>query len=298
MHGASNISFVVDGNRSGFIAPALSVLFCFMLTFFTGCREARFESAWRDREIIVDALYNDWTGPLTYLDAPSMFIGFRNDDENIYILVKTVDIRSQTKVMRLGMTVRIEPPDHPKRTWSVHFPVGLEDHGIPLRGNEGPGRIKPEETASIHEMLGRMALLGPGDGERIETSPLQPSGVDYGIRAAIRDTSEVIVYELKFPMKGDEQRPYAAWTEPGGKLRLRFETGDIREWEDRKDPLQYDPNRDTTTGKLRDRGRDRERIRENERRLPPMMNPLAEPIQFQVQVSLAKNPGSPPNQRK
>ncbi|MHB9030295.1 MAG: hypothetical protein ACYC9O_16135 [Candidatus Latescibacterota bacterium] len=269
-----------------------------MLTLFAGCRDARFQSVWRDGEISVDALYHDWTGALTYLDEPSMFIGFRNDEENVYILVKTVDSRSQMKVMRLGLTVHIEPADHPEKTWGVRFPVGLKNHGIPLHGAAGPGNPTPEERASMHEMLGRLELLGPEAGRRVETAPQQPVGTDYGIRAAIRDTSEVIVYELKFPLRGSEQQPYAAWTGPGGKIRLRFETGDIRVWEDEKDPLQYDPNRDTSTGKLRDRGRDREQDREDRRRMPPMMNPLAEPIQFQVEIILAKIPGGIPDKRK
>jgi hypothetical protein len=274
------------------------IFFLILLMLFAGCRDTRFQSVWREGEITVDALYTDWTGNLTYLDKPSMFLGFRNDGENVYILVKTVDSRSQMKVMRLGFTVHIEPEKYPKKAWGIHFPVGLENHGIPLYGTGGAGKPTPMDHTGMQEMLGRLELIGPGSEQRVETDPLQPVGTDYGIRAAIRDTSEVIVYELKFPLKGSEQQPYAAWTEPGEKIRLRFETGDIRVWKDEKDPLQYDPNRDTTTGKLRDKGRDRERERENRRRMPPIMNPLAEPIQFQVEIVLAKNPGGAADRQK
>lgn len=282
---------IIDRKRrfgiSGF--RCIPLLFGVMLTLSAGCRTAQFQSAWRDGEISVDALYRDWTGNLAYLDEPSMFIGFRNDGEDLYLLVKTVDSRSQMKVMRLGLTLYIEPVKHPKKSWAIRFPVGLKRPGIPLYGAEGPGKPTPEDRAHFQEMLGRMELLGPGVDRRVETAPLQPVGADYGIRAAIRDTSEVIVYELKIPLSGSEQQPYAAWARPGEKIRLRFETGDIRVWKDERDPLQYDPNRDTTTGKLRDRGRDREKDRENRRRMPPMMNPLAEPIQFEIEVLLAKS---------
>ncbi len=263
-----------------------------------GCRNARIQSDWREGEISVDALFSDWTGSLAYFEKPSMFIGFKNDEENIYILVKTVDSRSQMKVMRLGLTIRIEPLDHPEKAWGIHFPVGLKNHGIPLHGVESPGKPTQEEQANIKEMLGRMELLGPGAGQRIETSPMQPAGADYGIRVAIRDTSDVIVYELKLPLRGGELQPYSAWSEPGGKIRLRLETGDIRLWEDKRDPLQYDPNRDTTTGKLRDKGRDRERDRENNRRMTPRMNPLTEPIHFEAEIFLSGRPGGTPHEQQ
>lgn len=260
---------------------------CALALFSGGCRDAAVTSAWMNGNIVVDGLYHDWTG-LSYFDKPSMFIGARNDGENLYLIVKTVDQRAQWKVMRLGMTVWIEPEGHPERVWGVHYPVGLADHGIPVYGAGVPERSSPGLNLKMAEMLGTMEFLGPDAGRRVECS-LDAAGESvYGIRAAVRDTSGVIVYEMRVPLRGDDAHPYAVWAVPGGRLNLRFVTGDIRDPQKKTGaPSAEDPNRDTSTGRIKDKGRDREQEQRMSQRRTPMFNPLAEPIEFRMKLTLA-----------
>jgi hypothetical protein len=270
-----------------------------LIVAFSGCRETKFESVWSERAVVVDGRYSEWTAPLQYFDRPSMYMGFRNDRDNLYIMIKTVDRRAQIKVLRLGLTVWFDPPDPKGKVWGVHYPLGMEHPGISIRGVEAPGELSDVQRKQVAEMLGGFEIREKGveAGVRVRTQAADSSG--YGVQAAVRDTSDVIVYELKVPLRGDGRSPYAAIPDAKGRVRLRFETGDIRpeRWSSvREDSLRVvDPFGNENSGKIRNKGRSE---RTGRPRLTPPPNPITEPIRFQAVVGLAAEPGTPGKARK
>ncbi len=274
------------------IPATLIPVFSLALVFLGhGCGDTELRSTWNRGNIVVDGNYGDWANDsLVYFDRPSMFIGASNDENHLYLMIRTVDSRAQMKVMRLGITLWVEPPGQPEKRWGIHYPVGLPDHGIPIFGTRAPEEPDSEFLRKMEEMTGIMELLGPEDGQRVETVPGTPEGTDYGVRAAIRDTSGVIVYELRLPLRDNSGSVYTALANPGDRIILQLETGDIREYNIAdEDDERYDPNRDTSTGKIQNKGRDRERERAERRRgrAMPLFNPLTEPITFRAEVTLA-----------
>ena len=252
-----------------------------VIALCAGCGEKTFTSEWSDRGIIVDGIYSDWTGPMSYLDKQSMFVGVRNDGEYLYMLVKTVDLRAQIKVLRLGLTLWFGPDRKGGGRLGIRYPIGIEDHGIPQFGAEPLREPTAEQREKLAESLGEMEILGPGQEKWTSVARTDSSG----IQVAVRDTSECIVYELRVPLKGKDGSSWAVNAAPGARIIVEAETGDIRP--KLLEPGSSEPRRRETTGMVRDKGRQRDR---GERMGPRAMNPLAEPIRFRAHVILAANP--------
>lgn len=257
----------------------------------SGCRQAEFESSWCERPVVIDGLYTDWPGGLRYFDKPSMFMGFRNDHENLYILIKTVDRRAQMKVMRLGLIVWFDPPGDTDVSWGVHYPIGLADHGIPVTGVNVPGDLSEERKKKLSEMLGEFEIVEKRGEEMSLIRQKKADSTGYGVSVAVRDTSGVIVFELKVPLHGNGTAPFTVISSPDGRVCLRLETGDIQpeKWASVPDDSlrTRDSSRNTGTGLMRDKGRRRDR---GAPQLSPLPNPLTEPIRFRAEVSLADRP--------
>lgn len=287
--------------------PVSLILLLFLLTVISlGCKETKFQSTWSgEQAITIDGRYSEWTAPLQYFDKPSMYMGFRNDRDNLYILIKTVDRRAQIKVLRLGLTVWFDPSDHLRKAWGVHYPLGMEHPGIPIMGRDTPGDLNEEQRKQVAEMLGEIEVREEdrkgveGEGKRVNIHTQSADSLGYGILAAVLDTSDIIVYELKVPLQGNGVSPFSVIPDERGRVRLRFETGDIRpeQWSSiREDSLRVvDPIGNVSTGRMYNKSRP---DRSGKPRLTAPPNPITEPIQFEALVDLAKGPGKAESVRK
>jgi hypothetical protein len=259
------------------------VVFAAVSALFSGCGDMNLVSSWCDRPIVIDGRYDDWTGHLPYLDRQSMYVGIRNDGKYLYIMLKTVDLRAQTKVLRLGLTLRFTKGEKKTGSLGIRYPLGIEEHGIPLYGMEPMKGLSPEQRKRIQTSLDSLEVLAPGSKEWT-TVPLADSLGSGGIRVAVRDTSEVIVYELRVPLERTSGSPWGIGAAPGDRIDVEASTSDIRPTH--RLPKSEEPRRRETTGKIRDKGRS-ERPPQQQR---PVDNPLTEPVKFEARVTLAKNP--------
>ena len=254
----------------------MTVLLC--VSVLAGCGAANLTSIRPTDTITVDGLAGDWHQSQTYLDRQSMFIGIANDDSSLYILVKTIDLRAQKKVLQLGMTMWIYSAGNQKHRIGIHYPIGIEEPDIPVFGSDPPAPPEEDRRKSIIDSLSEIELIIP-DEEPIR----MPVGDSRDVRVAVRDTSEMVVYELRVPLRRSDSS-YGIVSGGLGRIVIEAETGDIRP------PLiktgsEDGPRRRETTGMLRNKGR-----QERSSRTSPMtrMNPLAEPIKFTAKVNLAK----------
>jgi hypothetical protein len=211
-----------------------------------------------------------------------MYVGVRNDDEYLYVLVKTVDLRAQMKVLRLGLTLWLAPEGKKAGRLGIRYPTGIGEHGIPLFGTDSLRGLSGEQRKLVAGSLHEMEIIGPGQENWVKVA----RDDSCAIHAAVRDTSEVVVYELRVPLKRTDGSPWGVGAAPGDRIIVEAETGDIRPV--RKDPERSDgPQQGETTGMIRDKGRQRDRERSGR---PPLMNPLTEPVRFKASVILARNP--------
>jgi len=206
-----------------------------------------------------------------------MFVGVANDDSSLYILVKTIDLRAQKKVLELGLTMWISAEGNGKRRIGIHYPIGIEDTDIPVFGNDPPAPPSQNQAKKILDALSEMEIILP-DEEPVRI----PVSESRDVRVAVRDTSEMVVYELRVPLRRD-QSPYGIISGGEEQIVIVAETGDIRPMMIRTGS-DDGPRRRETTGMIRNKGRQTERP---ERSPMVRMNPLAEPIKFTANIRLA-----------
>jgi hypothetical protein len=103
---------------------------------------------WQQQPVIADGNSNEWDKTSMEFDKDSK-IAYKitNDETNLYVLVTTAFNASQTKILRAGMSVFIDPAAKKKETTVVNFPIGSGDA-------EGMGmgqHLRPEQNGQPGE---------------------------------------------------------------------------------------------------------------------------------------------------
>ncbi len=191
---------------------------------FNGCKKTvEFDSFWRTAEITIDGDESDWENGLTYFEKEGVGLGIRNDEDNLYIILKTYDRTSQLQVIRNGLTIWFDPEGKKKKRFGIRYPIGLQEYGIfPSRRGAmdfGEPQITKEEFA---EMLREIEIIQSGEKTRI------PRIAAPGIRVAMSDQAGPLVYEIKIPLRADDELLYAIGTHAGTQIGVGFETGEIK----------------------------------------------------------------------
>jgi hypothetical protein len=149
-------------------------------------------------------------------------VGLVNDDTALYVCLVTKDRVPYTQIVRQGLILWIDPASGKKRAFGIQFPIG----GVrPPRGMEGPGdTVAPSYTPPPPGGQEAIRILGPKPSDAKDLL-MDETG---GIRARVGIRGDLLVYELKVPLKRDAAGPYAVNVEPGGTIRLGLQTPEWR----------------------------------------------------------------------
>jgi uncharacterized membrane protein YgcG len=174
----------------------------------------------RDGVIAIDGKFDDWSGNLEPLGTTPMSIQVVNDGEFLYLRLTASDAGTRMQIMRLGMTVWVDPAGGTKKKLGVRYPV--VEAGSFGGGERGRGRReRPDEESG--PPLERVDILGPGKDDARSLTRDHLSGVD----VALRSEQGSLEYELKVPLKHTSDRPYAIDAEPGKTIGIGIETGKL-----------------------------------------------------------------------
>lgn len=186
-----------------------------------GCSTIDLASRWRHSPIHIDGMDSDWTNSLMYLEEHNMAMGLQHDGEYLYVCVKTADRNRQMQVQRLGLTVWLDATGSEEKTFGIHFPMGMQANGKAWNepGDWSNDREERQFTGMFHEI----EVVGPDKADRTRMGVINP----YGISVAMSDTSGVLVYELKVPLKSTASRPFAIGSDAGGRISVGLETGGV-----------------------------------------------------------------------
>lgn len=192
----------------------------------SGCMEPELESTWRNREITIDGKNAEWAGCEVYYDEENgIKIGIINDELNVYLCIYTWNRKTQMQILMRGLTVWFDPEGGKKEVFGVHYPLkktGMNmDRSAFQRGSE---RNDPE---MINMMLvgsrNELEILGPEEGVRL--SKFADDIGELGMEATIDIYNRILVYELKVPLTGSDERRYAIGPEPGARVGIGFKVG-------------------------------------------------------------------------
>jgi hypothetical protein len=155
-----------------------------------------FISGWRTGEIRVDGVDEEWRAFLQAVKGQHFSVAFLNDDEALYFCLVTADRNAISQIGTMGFVLWLEPAGGTKKGFGVRY-----------RGSYGP----------------RVDVLGPGDKDVAAVD----NGTS-GIVARIGGDANLLVYELKIPLRKSANTPDAPDVDAGAAMQVRLETPEWR----------------------------------------------------------------------
>ena len=133
-----------------------------ILSLFTNASAQLCASKWQAHQIVIDGDAADWVSlPRFYNSDSRVNYEFRNDDRNLYIILKTNDEAMQKQLMQAGFKLRFKLKTKQKITATILFPE-KKDGMSPKKGDKGkkpdfnPGARPTERLADRSGMRERM----------------------------------------------------------------------------------------------------------------------------------------------
>ncbi len=187
-------------------------------------------STWRDRDIRIDGSDEEWQGQELPVPKQRFALGLINDSDSLYICLPTKDAETKSQIAQAGLVVWLDPVGGKKKRFGLHFPVpnppGQQGVRRPPRpeGGEGPGGPPPGHEAPPVPGQDVVGVLGPGKND----ARLVPIGEAAGIEGRVGVHGDLMVYELKVPLKRSDDHPFAPQIAAGQTVRLALETAPLR----------------------------------------------------------------------
>ncbi|WP_188754125.1 hypothetical protein [Pedobacter psychrotolerans] len=97
-----------------------------------------------------DGISNEWNEPLNqYNDATKLAFALANDDQNLYIIIESLDPQTTFSILRGGITLNINTEGKKKDGIKLIFPL-MDKPPIP-KDTEGKDKPWPNEGSEIHD---------------------------------------------------------------------------------------------------------------------------------------------------
>lgn len=160
-------------------------------------------SKWQSKPIIIDGDASDWeTMPRFFNSEASVQYEFRNNANNLYIILKSSNRATQMQMLQAGFQVRLkvktQPPSRMDITFAEHkkgtFQAGL------MRMNSNRNQLQEKDAPKSFSMPRDTAIL---DGFQYTKGMITENGNDStGICfAKSRNNREQTVYEIQIPLR-------------------------------------------------------------------------------------------------
>jgi hypothetical protein len=214
--------------RCAAVAPLVtSLLLAFVCSVAGGlaslrAADLRLASSWLGEPVRVDGNDEEWRGKTVPVDRQRFSLGVVNDGRALYLCLTTRDRVLGTQIGRQGLIAWFDPAsgNSKKHTFGIHFPIEPRFAAMREPSQRWPG-ADPGPSGQV-----TVGIYGPGkkakdDAERV---PMDMAG---GIQAALQFRGEVLVYEMKIPLRG-AGTAYVVPADPGGSIRLELETPEWR----------------------------------------------------------------------
>ena len=179
------------------------------------------KSMWSAAPVNVDGTGQGWSATFVPLGDPPILVSVENDQQYLYVSVRTSDPKVKSEIAFGGLTVWAEAPKATTGGMGVRFPMhgSGQGHGRPSGSSEGESSKSPPANW-INEASTEFELLGPTreDSLVVERGPEQP------VQVAIGDDSGVLVYQVRFPLQPSEDHPVAVGVAAGAPVTVTLDT--------------------------------------------------------------------------
>jgi len=204
--------------KGGILGAVVAVAF---LLLIGGCSAPlQMASQMPDREITVDANDNEWQNWFYQDEKTNTKVAVCNDSDYVYVCFTTTDTEILTELVRKGFVIWFNSKGNKDRELGINFPFvsqGGTDElggkppvgGAPPEGGAPPGGGRDANSVSVADL--KILTSKKDKGTIFSVDEAQ----DMGIFARIRnDQSGKLIYELKMPLKKENNRPYVVKASP------------------------------------------------------------------------------------
>jgi len=159
-------------------------------------------SKWQAQPIVIDGDRSDWVSIPRFFDAQSnVQYEFRNDDKNLYLIVRTIDRAAQMQMLRGGFSLKLKIKTKIPTRCSITFPaqkMGMPPQQFNNRGDES--QLLVEKTAPKPGPMPKDSMVL--DGFKFSNGIISSEHKDENkiCFARNKETREQLVYELRIPL--------------------------------------------------------------------------------------------------
>lgn len=178
---------------------------CLMLGACSSSREVASHARWQPAPVEVDGLANEWEIPLQYYSkGGKLGCAVSNDQENLYICIRSSDQDTRMKMIRSGMTVSIDTSGKKINMCSVTYPLAKErmqhnrEEMKAMMSNGTKVTDFPSRKQRILQDQKTMNISGFVSAQNGENPLKTPSGISVCMNL---DSFDVFTYEAMIPFK-------------------------------------------------------------------------------------------------
>jgi hypothetical protein len=186
----------------------------------------KLDSKWRSSDVTIDGMQFDWEGSLYSFDEDKVNVGVMNDRDYLYICLVPLDDSIIRQAVGAGFTVWVEGDGGKKNKIGIRHPVGMRmrDHQMNMDRDERRNPDSDDRWRMADQSLEDVQIINPESKDTVTVATAELTGLE--VRVGIRN--ERMVYELKVPLAVNEENPYGINAEPGSKVKVKFETDEVK----------------------------------------------------------------------
>ena len=251
-----------------------SILFLIIALFlFAACTEHRIVSRWKDRDIIIDGIDNEWQGARYLIDKKNITIGVMNDESSLYIRLSTHNKVLQSMIAEQGMSVVFEAPREKGKLITVKYPVGnSQSEPDSLASDEGFDMKKISSDIAESLKSGHITIKKGDISQALSLS----EAADEGIECRMAVEGGQLVYELRMPINSSASKLAEIDAPPGESIEIEIKIEEASRLKKQKD--EYARNNKDANNRLTRRGS----------RRPPSIGKFSKAIAFWIKIDLAE----------
>ena len=159
-------------------------------------------SKWQAQPIVIDGDRSDWVSIPRFFDAQSnVQYEFRNDDKNLYLIVRTIDRAAQMQMLRGGFSLKLKIKTKIPTRCSITFPPQrMEMPPLQFNNRGDESQLLVEKTAPKPGPMPKDSMVL--DGFKFSNGILSSENKDENkiCFARNKETREQLVYELRIPL--------------------------------------------------------------------------------------------------
>jgi hypothetical protein len=232
-------------NEMFFVNFYLALLIIFISISIINCSGAlEVQSTAQKNPLKIDGFDDDWDIPPKILRGQQISYRISNDDKFIYLCFTTNDRETVLQIFSLGLTVWFDKSGKDNEIFGVHYPMGMEGKGYPVKNPRGDRNDNRESSDRLFnelmESLKKIEIISP---EKDKPETMNVTQIK-GIEVNIGNLNSSLIYELKVPLKKTQDFEYAINSDTVLSLGIGFQTGKF-------DPniiKSGDMNKDTPSG--------------------------------------------------